>query len=85
MIYHHDSSLLSLFSPNKFVLYSGEETVIESIISVDWVAQRAVYTCRIFGKEGLLKLKEDEIPASILEQFSSTLQQEKNVIPTEKL
>ena len=59
---------------------TGEETVIESIIAVEWVAQCALYTCRIFGKETTVKLKEKEIPLSVLEQYSAELRKESQVI-----
>ena len=42
------------------------------------MAQQAVYTCQIFGKE-TVKLKEADIPKPLLEQFSSALQHEKHV------
>ena len=59
---------------------TGEETVIESIIAVEWVAQCALNTCRIFGKKTTVKLKEKEIPLSVLEQYSAELRKESQVI-----
>ena len=40
---------------------------------MEWVAQCAIYTCRVYGQKETIKFKEKEIPATLLEQYSATL------------
>ena len=47
--------------------------MIESIVAVEWVAQSAVYVCRVFGEDTTVKFKESDIPLSILEQYAADM------------
>ena len=64
---------LPLSLPTVITFLKGQETVVESIISMEWVAQCAIYTCRVYGQKETIKFKEKEIPATLLEQYSATL------------
>ena len=46
---------------------------------MEWVAQSAVYVCRIFGQDTTVKFKESDIPSSILERYAANLQHDEQV------
>ena len=54
-------------------MFLGEDTFVESIVSVEWVAQCPIYHCRVFGRDNVIKLKEKDIPPRIIEQFSTSI------------
>ena len=53
--------------------YTGEESIVESILNVEWIAQTPIYNCRIFGQDKPVKLKEKDVPQVILEHYADTL------------